>query len=82
MGGGFREAGDADMIGCGGQLDTEVVFMVALSEDLVEVLKTMNESALSRDLDANVGSVVYRVLQVTDSHRPSRFPKVEERGRH
>lgn len=78
MGGGFRDAGDADVIGCGGQLDTEVVFMVALWE----VLKTMNESALSRDLDANVGSVVYRVLQVTDSHRPSRFPKVEERGRH
>lgn len=30
--------------------------MVAMSEDHVEVLQIMNESSLSRDLDANVGS--------------------------
>lgn len=58
------------MIDCGGQLDTEVgVFMVAASEDLVEVLKTVNESAISRYLDADEGSACleyYRQLTTID----------------
>ena len=40
--------------------------MVAIPEENVEVLKVMNESSLSRDLDVDV-------LQVMDNYRNSRF---------